>query len=201
MYLAIGFLYNLNKTEEDFQMLLKKQTVWLLTMLSLVVVLSVYYITSPDSQLNEFATTDESKENAQSEEVAEESKGDSTVTTTDSEAVFEQMRLDMMEKRDQQKEELVTIQGSSEKTAEEKNAATEKIEELQEITDNEKIMESLIKAENYEDVLVQTSENGTVNVTVKAEELSAEAANDIVQLVRKNMDAPNANVAVKIDPK
>ncbi|WP_193224525.1 SpoIIIAH-like family protein [Bacillus sp. B1-b2] len=182
-------------------MLLKKQTVWLLTMLSLVVVLSVYYITSPDSQLNEFATTDESKENAQSEEVAEESKGDSTVTTTDSEAVFEQMRLDMMEKRDQQKEELVTIQGSSEKTAEEKNAATEKIEELQEITDNEKIMESLIKAENYEDVLVQTSENGTVNVTVKAEELSAEAANDIVQLVRKNMDAPNANVAVKIDPK
>ena len=29
-------------------MLLKKQTVWLLTMLSLVVVLSVYYITSPE---------------------------------------------------------------------------------------------------------------------------------------------------------
>ena len=30
-------------------MLLKKQTVWLLTMLSLVVVLSVYYLTSPES--------------------------------------------------------------------------------------------------------------------------------------------------------
>ena len=29
-------------------MLLKKQTVWLLTMLSLVVVLSVYYLTSPE---------------------------------------------------------------------------------------------------------------------------------------------------------
>jgi len=28
--------------------MLKKQTVWLLTMLSLVVVLSVYYITSPE---------------------------------------------------------------------------------------------------------------------------------------------------------
>lgn len=28
--------------------MLKKQTVWLLTMLSLVVVLSVYYVTTPD---------------------------------------------------------------------------------------------------------------------------------------------------------
>ena len=185
-------------------MLLKKQTVWLLTMLSLVVVLSVYYITSPEGKLNEFATTEENKEDAktnESEDAATENKGESTVTTTDSEAVFEQMRLDLMEQRDKMKEELVTIQGSKEKTAEEKNEATEKIKELQEMTDNEKIMESLIKAENYEDVLVQTTDDGTVKVTVKAEELSAEAANEIVQLVRKNMDSPNANVAVKIDPK
>lgn len=186
-------------------MLLKKQTVWLLTMLSLVVVLSVYYITSPESQLNEFVTTEEENtENANAndaEEATTDNKGESTVNTTDSEAVFEQMRLDLLEQRDKMKEELVTIQGSKDKTAEEKNEATEKIKELQEITDNEKIMESLIKAENYEDVLVQTAENGTVKVTVKAEELSAEAANEIVQLVRKNMDAPNANVAVKIDPK
>ncbi|WP_400242301.1 SpoIIIAH-like family protein [Niallia sp. JL1B1071] len=185
-------------------MLLKKQTVWLLTMLSLVVVLSVYYITSPESRLNELATNEENAENAKTndaEEAATDSKGESSVMTTDSEAVFEQMRLDLMEQRDKVKEELVTIQGSKDKTAEEKNEATEKIKELQEITDNEKIMESLIKAENYEDVLVQTSDDGTVKVTVKAEELSAEAANEIVQLVRKNMDAPNANVAVKIDPK
>jgi stage III sporulation protein AH len=188
-------------------MLLKKQTVWLLTMLSLVVVLSVYYITSPESRLNEFAATEEDNNKAkgndaeEAKEAAKDSKGESTVTTTDSEAVFEQMRLDLMEQRDKMKEELVTIQGSKDKTAEEKNEATEKINELQEMTDNEKIMESLIKAENYDDVLVQTADDGTVKVTVKAEELSADAANEIVQLVRKNMDAPNANVAVKIDPK
>lgn len=184
-------------------MLLKKQTVWLLTMLSLVVVLSVYYITSPESRVNEFAATEDNNKGKSNdaEEAAKDSKGESTVTTTDSEAVFEQMRLDLMEQRDKMKEELVTIQGSKDKTAEEKNEATEKISELQEMTDNEKIMESLIKAENYEDVLVQTADDGTVKVTVKAEELSADAANEIVQLVRKNMDAPNANVAVKIDPK
>ena len=43
-------------------MLLKKQTVWLLTMLSLVVVLSVYYITSPEQQQNELAAIEETKD-------------------------------------------------------------------------------------------------------------------------------------------
>lgn len=107
-------------------MLLKKQTVWLLTMLSLVVVLSVYYITSPESRLNEFAATEEDNNKAkgndaeEAKEAAKDSKGESTVTTTDSEAVFEQMRLDLMEQRDKMKEELVSIQGSKDKTAEEK---------------------------------------------------------------------------------
>ncbi|MFJ8256139.1 SpoIIIAH-like family protein [Peribacillus asahii] len=46
-------------------MLLKKQTVWLLTMLSLVVVLSVYYLTSPESVEN--AATTEQQKNEQNE--------------------------------------------------------------------------------------------------------------------------------------
>ncbi|MEC2075410.1 SpoIIIAH-like family protein [Metabacillus fastidiosus] len=38
--------------------MLKKQTVWLLTMLSLVVVLSVYYVTSPEGGSSNMAMTD-----------------------------------------------------------------------------------------------------------------------------------------------
>ncbi|WP_322090787.1 hypothetical protein [Caldifermentibacillus hisashii] len=43
-------------------MMLKKQTVWLLTMLSLVVVLSVYYITAEPTNNNNLANVDVSKE-------------------------------------------------------------------------------------------------------------------------------------------
>lgn len=39
--------------------MLKKQTVWLLTMLSLVVVLSVYYVTTPDKMNTAAPTTGE----------------------------------------------------------------------------------------------------------------------------------------------
>ena len=48
-----------------YTMLLKKQTVWLLTMLSLVVVLSVYYLTSPENVQN--AATSEQQKNEQNE--------------------------------------------------------------------------------------------------------------------------------------
>jgi stage III sporulation protein AH len=43
-------------------MMLKKQTVWLLTMLSLVVVLSVYYVTSPDGGTSNIVMTEENQE-------------------------------------------------------------------------------------------------------------------------------------------
>lgn len=193
-------------------MLLKKQTVWLLTMLSLVVVLTVYYTTSPE-QNNELAqnteemATDESvAENTEStvtentdDTVTESTEDGSTLTTTTSDEIFEEMRIALEEERSRKEEELTVTLAEAE-TAEEKSAAQDEITQLQELSDNEKMMESLIKAENYEDVFVKTVD-GTVNVTVKAEELSAEAANDIVQLVRKNLNQPNALVAVKIDPK
>ncbi|MDQ0231926.1 SpoIIIAH-like family protein [Metabacillus malikii] len=65
-------------------MMLKKQTVWLLTMLSLVVVLSVYYVTSPEGGASDIVMTGENKDvketdnqkadTAKEEPVAEESK-------------------------------------------------------------------------------------------------------------------------------
>jgi stage III sporulation protein AH len=169
----------------------------------LVVVLSVYYIQSPEPKGNEFATTgnEENTTEDTGENAETKTENEDTVTTIDSDEVFDQLRLDVMEQRSRKEGELTLVMGSADSTAEEKSAAKDEITKLRELTDNEKIMETLIKADNYDDVLVRTGEDGTVNVTIKAEELSPEAANDIVQLVRKNLDAPNAIVAVKIDPK
>lgn len=55
-------------------MLLKKQTVWLLTMLSLVVVLSVYYMTTPESPQSNVAVVDQQEENTNKEAVKEDAK-------------------------------------------------------------------------------------------------------------------------------
>jgi len=63
-------------------MLLKKQTVWLLTMLSLVVVLSVYYVTSPEGQKENLAFDQEqvTEENATDEAATNEAATDEGAT-------------------------------------------------------------------------------------------------------------------------
>ncbi|MFZ3588422.1 SpoIIIAH-like family protein [Bacillus sp. DJP31] len=83
-------------------MLLKKQTVWLLTMLSLVVVLSVYYVTSPPENkgddlafVEDKETTTEEKAEGTSAEDGTESTGTETQeegtdsTSTEGEVVLE----------------------------------------------------------------------------------------------------------------
>lgn len=74
--------------------MLKKQTVWLLTMLSLVVVLSVYYVTSPEGgagnmamtgeeQANDATATEETTEGATEEQPAKDGAEEGTEEGTE----------------------------------------------------------------------------------------------------------------------
>ncbi len=165
-------------------MLLKKQTVWLLTMLSLVVVLSVYYITSPEQRGQNLANLEEDvdKEN-EAANMEMESDSDSTIITNSSEdEMFTALRLDLNEERDKLKEELTILMGSTDLPAEKISAAKDEYNKLDEITQKEETLETLIKAMNYDDVLVR-ADGPTVLVTVKAKELSRSAANDIIREV------------------
>lgn len=217
-------------------MLLKKQTVWLLTMLSLVVVLSVYYITSPEQQQNELAAVDQEEEKEQTEETAEEPLKDNEGSKTDTEKeakpdnvkpdneteinekqakdievkdavdkdaeiitnaagdeVFETMRIQLSDDRSQMKEELEKKIGSTELSAEERSRAKEKMDELNEIAQKELLLETLLKAKNYNDVLVQADER-EVTITVKAEKQSKAEANKIMQTVRSELGPLHAVV-------
>ena len=213
-------------------MLLKKQTVWLLTMLSLVVVLSVYYITSPEQQQNELAAVDQEEEKEQTEETVEEPLKDNEESNTDTEKeaqpnanetetnekqandievkdavnkdaeiitnaagdeVFETMRMQLLDERSQMKEELEKKIGSTELSAEERSQAKEQMDELNEIAQKELLLETLLKAKNYNDVLVQADDK-QVNITVKAEKQSKAEANKIMQTVRSELGPLHAVV-------
>lgn len=116
-------------------MLLKKQTVWLLTMLSLVVVLSVYYITSPEQQMNNMATVE--KEAEEDSTVSGENKsesGETVISSTASDEMFEALRLELDEERSKLKEELETTVASTDLPTEDINAALDKIKELNDVT-------------------------------------------------------------------
>ncbi|WP_421379517.1 SpoIIIAH-like family protein [Bacillus salacetis] len=188
-------------------MLLKKQTVWLLTMLSLVIVLSVYYITSPTQQATDMAKVDESSP-AQGEQTSEEAaKGEETaaegemdiVTEAAGDEVFETLRLEFSDQRSKMREDLETKVASSDISIEEKNEAIEQMDQLKELATTETVLETLIKSMGYEDALVR-ADGEQVRVTVKAKEHSAAEANKIIRLVNDEVGGTMQKVAVQFQP-
>lgn len=191
-------------------MVLKKQTVWLLTMLSLVIVLSVYYVTSPGDQYA-LMTNEEEQEGTEEQaamenedsmngaEVAVEELEDGTyVSSTSSDELLTQLRLQIDEERARLREELQTVAASVEVTAEEKSKALDKIQTLHDVATKEKILETLIRADkSYADALVK-AEGNEVRVIVNANEKSKKAANQIMQMVRDEMG--NKMVRVEFHP-
>ena len=177
-------------------MLLRKQTVWLLTMLSLVAVLSVYYITTPqDTAVNQ----DTPKEDANSSNGTSKNEESSTVVTSESsDSVFEAMRIDLNDERSRQKEELTNKVASSELSEEERVEAHEQIEALSEMSTKEDMLETMIIALGYKDALVRADGN-QIQITVKADKQDAKAANEIIQMVTKEIGKTNA-VAVEFQP-
>ncbi|WP_174734175.1 SpoIIIAH-like family protein [Mesobacillus harenae] len=187
-------------------MLLKKQTVWLLTMLSLVVVLSVYYITSPEQQNgNQLAGGTEEQqentaENAEGQETAtnETADGETVISEISSDEVFEALRMQLDDQRSMRKGELQAIIASTDLPAPERSKAYDEMKELNQIATKENTLEMLIKAMNYEDVLVR-ADGEKVRITIKSKEHSAKAANEIIQLVRTELGDMQP-VAVEFQP-
>ncbi|MFA1711451.1 SpoIIIAH-like family protein [Peribacillus frigoritolerans] len=195
-------------------MLLKKQTVWLLTMLSLVVVLSVYYLTAPEEnaadmtateQMEKEETKTESKtenqpetkgENKSEKETSKNTEGSSVTIASGDE--FESLRMQIEDERAKLNEELTAKMGNTELSAEERDEAYAKIEQLSETKVKENIIENLIVAMDYNAALVRV--DGTdVKVSVKADKQTKTEANNIIRLVRKEVSDAQ-NVVVDFQP-
>lgn len=188
-------------------MLLKKQTVWLLTMLSLVVVLSVYYVTTPPQKENSLATTvEKEKQKETAKDTSSENKSEQSAKDTLKEVIpsedesFQTVRMEITDERNKTIEDLQGMVGNTELSAEERDKANETIKQLRSISDKEIMLEGLIGDMNYDDVLVRADNDDNVRVTVKGDKLSASAANDIIRLV--SGEIPNAqDVSVEFQPK
>ncbi|GGN64044.1 SpoIIIAH-like family protein [Oceanobacillus sp. AG] len=173
--------------------MLKKQTVWLLTMLSLLIVLSVYYIMSPnEGDLAFINQEDELKEDvaetdSTSEELAEAEVTD--ITNVAEDELFTTIRMKVQDDRSRERSRLESIVASGSASIEEKNNALEGIDEIETVEMKEEILEESILAEaGYEDVLVRNTAGEKVHVHVRADELSDEEALRIMQMVRDEFD-------------
>ena len=173
--------------------MLKKQTVWLLTMLSLLIVLSVYYIMSPrDNDLAFINQGENNKEEiVQTDSGSQETEGAEVtdITNLTKDELFTTIRMELQDDRSMEKDRLESIVSSSTTSMEEKNSALQGIDSIETTTTTEKILEETIISEaGYEDVLVRNSNGDKVHVHVRTDELTPDEALKIMQMVRDEFD-------------
>lgn len=180
-------------------MVLKKQTVWLLTMLSLIIVLSAYYIMTPGT--DNVAFVDDQEEQASEQDKAKETNasGDDMVTSSvSSDETFAALRLEIQEQRDAAIEDYTSVI-ASEASTDLRNEAHEQRQELLALSQKESVLENLIKSEGYSDAIVYTLANNKVRVIVKADQLSNEEANNIMVLAQEQL-GNQQRIAVEFQP-
>src|SRR5699024_1005220 len=167
--------------------MLKKQTVWLLTMLSLMIVLSVYYMTSDTEDLayidngsneSEEATTTDPAQNKEDAEIND-------INNLNEDELFTTIRMELQDKRSMQKDRLKEIVASNNASTDEKNEALNEMETMDELASKENILQNSIlsSTEKYEDVLVRSDED-KVHVHVKVDKLTKKEVVNNMQMAK-----------------
>ena len=157
--------------------MINKQSLWFLTLFSLILVLSVYYITMP----NELLLTNNSNY-LESKNTNKEEDSDTKVTIEESELLVN-MRVNLEEERSEQIADLKTTLTSSDATSEEKNNAYEKIKYITDLKGQEEAIEEKIKKEYNLESFVKIDNNEVKVVAVKDKHDST-LANKIMKTVQ-----------------
>ncbi len=151
---------------------MSKQNLWFLTLFSLILVLSVYYITMPNDLLV--------SSNKAEEEVTESEK-----TTIDATSSLVAMRVSLEEERQNEMDVLQELLTNEASSAEEKNNAYEKLKYLNELQGKEEEIEKEIK-KTYNNNCFVKIDNSNVNVVCVADKHDSTLANNIMRLVQKS---------------
>lgn len=161
--------------------MINKKSLWFLTLFSLILVLSVYYITMPSELL--MATNKEDTETVSASVENEES------------AELVALRVEAEEKMLDQITELKKVLTDSKSTTEEKNKAFEKMQELNKNRGTEEKIENKIKNEFNLKSFVSIDET-SVSVTVDSTKHDKELANKIMRLVQGEFET-SMSISVK----
>jgi len=164
--------------------MLKKQTVWLLTMLSLMIVLSVYYMTQKPG---DFAYMNTGEEENATEETATTGEETNVDITPGENELFAALRLEVQDERSKKLDRLDDVVANSSASVEEKKKAYDEMDAIEQLNTKEMILEETILASaEYQDVLVR-ADGDKVFVHVQAEELSKTEVVNIMQMVRDEL--------------
>lgn len=156
--------------------MINKQNLWFLTLFSLILVLSVYYITMPNDLLSKAVSTQE-KENKK-EKVEETVEEISSLTA---------MRVSLEEERQGMMDDLQEQLTSDTISSEEKNNAYEQLKYLNTLQSKEEELEKQLKKEFKLDSFVKI-DNTNISVVCVSSKHDNALANNIMRLIQSGYE-------------
>ncbi len=162
--------------------MINKKGVWFLTLFSLILVLSVYYITMPPELLITPNTNNENEEST-------------PVVNMEESSILVALRVEADEELETQISELKKIVSDADSSVEDKNEAFEKIKELNSNRSNEENLEKKINDEFELQAFVKI-EGNNIEALVNAEKHDINLANKIMRLIQAEFDT-SKNITVK----
>lgn len=158
--------------------MINKKSIWFLTLFSLILVLSVYYVTMPSELL--LANNSDYTSN-----ISEEEENNTPTVEVNESSVLVALRVEAEEQMLDKMEELKSIINDTSKSVEEKNEAYEKMKSLNITRGEEEKIEKQI-SDTYQLKTFVKVDNNQIRVVVDSKEHSAELANNIIRTVQSN---------------
>ncbi len=157
--------------------MINKQKLWFLTLFSLILVLSIYYITMPEDVLKDIKTETVSKETKNNK---------ATIDVEESEALTA-LRIESDEKVIKEMNALQEILLDKKSTTEDKNNAYESLKDLNLNKGKEENLEKLVKNELKLKTFIKINKD-QIKVVVDEKKHDAKIANQIIRLIQKEFD-------------
>lgn len=151
--------------------MINRKNLWFLTLFSLVLVLSVYYVTMPKELLLASNMNEEENKKIEIEEasIIETLKAEDTTST--------------LEEINKLKEKI----SNNETTTEDKNKAFDTLKLLNQISSKEELLEEKVKNIHNIDSFIKI-DGDQIRVVVDSEEHTTKLANDIMRTIQDNFD-------------
>lgn len=169
--------------------MLKKQTIWLLTMLSLIVVLSVYALTSPSQPSNSASQSSAGSSKASSSKASSSKqttagKGQPVATVSAADNKLAEIELQKADERNQQEQKYQSVIASGKSSPSEVSAAYDAMQSMSTLSNNEMMLEDVIQAKGFKNAVVKTSGN-QIQIFVEQNKLSGQQANTMIRLANQ----------------
>ena len=150
--------------------MMNKQKVWFLTLFSLILMLSVYYITMPNEILASANTTNKKTTTI---------KANTKVNSKSSDYITA-LQVEKDEERSALAAEYNEVLTNNSSTTEEKNNAYEGLKQIDEIKAKEESLKKKMKLDSFIKI-----ENDNINVVIKKDEHDYSLANEVMRLIQE----------------